>query len=39
MDEATFNRWREIAKKSANKSVAEKAQNGEALVDIALAVK
>ena len=39
MDEATFNRWREIAKKSAYKDFAEKAPNGQALLDMALAVK
>jgi TRAP-type transport system periplasmic protein len=39
MDEATFNRWREIAKKSAYKDFAEKAPNGQALLDMALSVK
>jgi TRAP-type C4-dicarboxylate transport system substrate-binding protein len=39
MDDATFNRWREIAKKSAYKDFAEKAPNGQALLDMALAVK
>jgi len=39
MDEATFNRWREIAQKSAYKDFAEKAPNGQALLDMALAVK
>jgi len=39
MDEATFNRWREIAKKSSYKDFAEKAPNGQALLDMALAVK
>ena len=39
MDDATFNRWREIAKRSAYKDFAEKAPNGQALLDMALAVK
>jgi hypothetical protein len=39
MDEATFNRWREIAAKSAYKDFAAKAPNGQALIDMALAVK
>lgn len=39
MDDATFNRWREIATKSAYKDFAEKAPNGQALLDMALAVK
>jgi len=39
MDEATFNRWREIAKKSSYKDFAEKAPNGQALLDMALSVK
>ncbi len=39
MNEATFNRWREIAKKSSYKDFAEKAPNGQALLDMALAVK
>ena len=39
MDEATFNRWREIAQKSAYKDFAEKAPNGQALLDMALSVK
>lgn len=39
MDDATFNRWREIAKKSAYQDFAEKAPNGQALLDMALAVK
>jgi TRAP-type C4-dicarboxylate transport system substrate-binding protein len=39
MDEATFNRWREIAKKSAYMDFVQKAPNGQALLDMALAVK
>lgn len=39
MNEATFNRWREIAKKSAYKDFTEKVPNGQALLDMALAVK
>jgi len=39
MDEATFNRWREIAKKSSYKDFSEKAPNGQALLDMALSVK
>ena len=39
MDEATFIKWREIAKKSAYKDFAEKVPNGQALLDMALAVK
>jgi TRAP-type C4-dicarboxylate transport system substrate-binding protein len=39
MDDAAFNHWRELAQKSSYRDFAEKAPNGQALLDMALAVK
>lgn len=39
MDEANFNKWREIAKASAFKDFEEKVKNGKQLLDMALTVK
>lgn len=39
MDEANFNRWREIARQSAWKDFEEKVKGGKALLDMALSVK
>lgn len=39
MNQASFNKWREIAMASAFKDFAEKVKNGQQLLDMALAVK
>ncbi len=39
MDQATFDKWREVAKNSAWKDFEEKVKNGKALFDMALSVK
>ena len=39
MEQATFDRWREVAKASAWKDFEEKVKNGKALFDMALSVK
>ncbi len=39
MDEASFNAWRAVAKETACKDFAANVKNGQALLDMALAVK
>jgi TRAP-type C4-dicarboxylate transport system substrate-binding protein len=39
MDEASFLKWRELAKATAYRNFAEKVKNGKALLDMAIAVK
>jgi TRAP-type C4-dicarboxylate transport system substrate-binding protein len=39
MDDATFNKWRELAKESAFKDFVTNVKNGQALLDMALSVK
>lgn len=39
MDDAAFNKWREVAKGSSYKDFEEKVKNGKQLLDMALAVK
>jgi len=39
MDEASFNEWRELARQSSFKDFVEKVKNGQALLDMATAVK